>query len=445
MGKKGEATDGKPTDNPELQEKQRLRKLALRKKIISERKANSSDALKPSRAILNSDGKDIVKKGQRKSKFLFAFPGLVAPVSGGKMGDLMHLDTQNPVLYVDFPQGRMKFFGTIIYPKNKYMILHFFRGSGNVVCEDSFDSLVVFSDVWWIGTKEENPEELQLEFPKELDKEKHAEFDFKGGAGRDADSKIIAETDELANECNIFNADSDTNVNDLSDCKDIKSHPNKPDKPNVEKETKATLTPTRFSARTVGRSFKFAESSSEDDADIAEDDSSLSGSDKAPPPKRQKVNRSLETMLDFKEATQGKNGEGQCALQEEIGQEKDSVQHASSSKGLLIQSSIASYIVKDRKKDSRVNQKTPTARAKQNRQCDVKIEDGSESKGSQSDNDNDVLEIEEPSKKSKQSKTRKKEYAKSRKKSKGVRALFEEQSSSSFEPSEDVSDEDWTA
>lgn len=27
---------------------------------------------------------------------------------------------------------------------------------------------IVFSEAWWVGTKEENPEELRLEFPKEL-------------------------------------------------------------------------------------------------------------------------------------------------------------------------------------------------------------------------------------------------------------------------------------
>lgn len=29
-------------------------------------------------------------------------------------------------------------------------------------------SQIVFSDAWWIGTEDENPEETQLDFPKEL-------------------------------------------------------------------------------------------------------------------------------------------------------------------------------------------------------------------------------------------------------------------------------------
>jgi hypothetical protein len=56
-------------------------------------------------AVLKCNGKDIVKKGHRKNKYLFAFPGLVAPVAGGKFGDLTQLDSKNPILYVDFPQA----------------------------------------------------------------------------------------------------------------------------------------------------------------------------------------------------------------------------------------------------------------------------------------------------------------------------------------------------
>lgn len=55
--------------------------------------------------ILKCDGKDVVKKGHRKNKYLFTFPGLVAPVAGGKFGDLSQLDSRNPILYIDFPQA----------------------------------------------------------------------------------------------------------------------------------------------------------------------------------------------------------------------------------------------------------------------------------------------------------------------------------------------------
>lgn len=55
-------------------------------------------------------------------------------------GDLAQLDSQNPVLYIDFPQGRLKFYGTIIFPKTNYMLLKF--GQKDVLCEDIFENMV---------------------------------------------------------------------------------------------------------------------------------------------------------------------------------------------------------------------------------------------------------------------------------------------------------------
>ncbi|KAE9467036.1 hypothetical protein C3L33_01054, partial [Rhododendron williamsianum] len=38
--------------------------------------------------------------------------------------------------------GQMKLFGTIVYPKNRYLTLQFSRGGKNVTCEDYFDTMV---------------------------------------------------------------------------------------------------------------------------------------------------------------------------------------------------------------------------------------------------------------------------------------------------------------
>jgi hypothetical protein len=45
-----------------------------------------------------------VKRGHRKNKYLFAFPGLLAPVAGGVLGELAQLDSKNPVMYITFPE-----------------------------------------------------------------------------------------------------------------------------------------------------------------------------------------------------------------------------------------------------------------------------------------------------------------------------------------------------
>lgn len=36
----------------------------------------------------------------------------------------------------------MKLFGTIVFPKNRYLTMQFSRGGKNVMCEDNFDTMV---------------------------------------------------------------------------------------------------------------------------------------------------------------------------------------------------------------------------------------------------------------------------------------------------------------
>ncbi|ERN09413.1 DNA-binding protein RHL1 isoform X2 [Amborella trichopoda] len=250
-------------ENREVTERKKLKHLALSQKLLSRAPAKPSSPLEPSKMVTKQDGRDIVKKGHRKSKFLFAFPGLLAPVSGGKIGELADLGSKNPILYIDFPQGRMKLFGTIVYPKNKYLTLQFARGSKNVSCEDSFENLVVFSDAWWIGKKEANPEELQLEFPKELEAI-HSDFDFKGGVGATTKEKSgpIKPNEPLSPKTK-FEIDDSDNSSPLSG-------------ENSNGAQEEILTPIRHSARTAGRTFKYVDSSSGDDFRSKESGSELS-------------------------------------------------------------------------------------------------------------------------------------------------------------------------
>lgn len=183
MAKKKVEVSQNKEDKTLEEESNRLRELACSFGLLSEEKAVPEKQLRPKLGIKKCDGKDICKKGHRKNKYLFSFPGLVAAVAGGKFGELAQLDSRNPILYVDFPKGRLKLFGTIVYPKNKYITMNFVRGAGNIQCEDLFESMVVFPEAWWIGTKEENPDELRLEMPDDLQQEKHAKYEFAGGAG----------------------------------------------------------------------------------------------------------------------------------------------------------------------------------------------------------------------------------------------------------------------
>ncbi|KAK1404192.1 DNA-binding protein RHL1 [Heracleum sosnowskyi] len=263
MAKGDKKTKANPQTNPETQERNRLKKLAISNniltsdapaKVISTASTSVTAPLNISKLVAKHHGRDILKKSQRKNKFLLSFPGLLAPVSGGKIGELKDLGTKNPVLYLDFPQGKMKLFGTIIFPKNRYLTLQFSRGGKNVMCEDNFDTMIVFSEAWWIGNKDENPDEVRLEFPKEMNTEQNKDYDFKGGAGAACGRKP---TLKQTGSDNIAQGISTTKLHDdLSDSSNDLVH----------LEDQIMSTPSRHSARTARKSYKFAEASSGDES-----------------------------------------------------------------------------------------------------------------------------------------------------------------------------------
>ncbi|CAI0400293.1 unnamed protein product [Linum tenue] len=243
------------SQNPEALERKRLKKLAFSNNQLAATPANNYAPLAPAKTVAKHHGKDILRKSQRKNRFLFSFPGLMAPITGGKVGELKDLGTKNPILYLDFPQGRMKLFGTIIYPKNRYLTLQFSRGGKNVMCEDYFDNMIVFADSWWIGTKEENPEESRLDFPKELIQLQKVEYDFQGGAGAEPMNKKIVNTNE-AKHAEEDSSESDIEM-DGSGAMDLKE-----------------VTPIRHSERTAQKKIRYVEFSS--GGGSAEDDTGLS-------------------------------------------------------------------------------------------------------------------------------------------------------------------------
>ncbi|XP_065847430.1 uncharacterized protein [Euphorbia lathyris] len=281
MGRASASSSSKKSSEPDFLERKRLKNLAFSKNLLSETPAKTHSPLSPSNFVLKHHGKDIIRKSQRKNKFLFSFPGLLAPIaSGGKIGELKDLSTKNPILYLNFPQGQMKLFGTIVYPKNKYLGLQFSRGGKSAVCEDCFDNMIVFSEAWWIGTKEENPEEAQLDFPKDMIQVKGQEiqYDFKGGAGAASGNKqVVARSGPK----HVEQESLDTETEDDDD------------------ECNLTeIMRTRQSGRTSGKTFKFKEDSSEDksgESDVAEEK------------KVKKVNTSSTICLDFddKDAVKG--------------------------------------------------------------------------------------------------------------------------------------------
>jgi hypothetical protein len=129
------------------------------------------DALAPrlqlSKATLSAaiSEADIKRKGGRtkKNKRLIMMPGLISPVPDQEMGVLDGIDGANPTLTMTFPEGRLRFNGRVIHPRQRY--LHVSLEKKEAVLKDTFDSMIVFDECRWIGTPEENPEDCALDFP----------------------------------------------------------------------------------------------------------------------------------------------------------------------------------------------------------------------------------------------------------------------------------------
>lgn len=142
--------------------------------------------------MLKADGKDITKRSSaRRNRYLLVFNCQLAPAAAGRLGTLARLDTKNPVMYIDFPEGRLRLSGTLVFPKNKYIVL---RLGKEALCEDILESMIVFSESHWVGNEAENPDERTLPMPESLrTTRRHTNVDF-GGRG---DNKITLGTNEL--------------------------------------------------------------------------------------------------------------------------------------------------------------------------------------------------------------------------------------------------------
>ena len=95
--------------------------------------------------------------------------------TGARIGELKQLDTKNPVLYLEFSEGRLKLFGTIMHCKTRYLSLNY-RCTGTAAqaqkqglqCRGIFHSYIAFADYHWVGKKDENPNEKPMSLPSAL-------------------------------------------------------------------------------------------------------------------------------------------------------------------------------------------------------------------------------------------------------------------------------------
>jgi hypothetical protein len=119
-----EITGKTPEEIAEDEESKRLKKTAIQIGLIAKRSERSKHALRPSSTIRKHTQLkpvEIVKKAvSRKNKALLLFPGLVAVLKEGKMGQLSNMQ-KNPILDIEFPTGTLKLKGTRINSKQKFI------------------------------------------------------------------------------------------------------------------------------------------------------------------------------------------------------------------------------------------------------------------------------------------------------------------------------------
>ena len=143
---------------------------ALDARLVSRVRPSSLTELKPSKVLKRSDCKDIHKRSSvKKSRYMTVFPGQLGNLKEGRLGSLAKLDTQNPVMYIEYPGfGRLKLCGTIVRSRaTRYFTLNV-KSKDRLNLEDWFDSMIVFSTCHWVGTAEANPGEHPMPFPEEL-------------------------------------------------------------------------------------------------------------------------------------------------------------------------------------------------------------------------------------------------------------------------------------
>jgi len=125
--------------------------------------ATTNDAIDMTRY----NGKDIVKRPERsrRKKAVFILPASITLSGKGKLGTITKMDTGFPVMYIDFPSGRIKLEGRLVNAENSLMPISF-KKSGDVVVKNAVKTLIVFSKTSWIGTAEENPDETPMPMPE---------------------------------------------------------------------------------------------------------------------------------------------------------------------------------------------------------------------------------------------------------------------------------------
>ena len=233
-----------------------LHERALRAKMISTtRPATAAHELDASEALLKRDGKDIHRRSAAKrARYAMVFPGQLSVNREGRIGEMREMHTQAPVVYLDFEGGRMKMLGSIVRPKSTRYITLNAKSKDRMNLEEWFESVIVFPSWYWIGTKEENPEEKPLALPAELgDLAGEPETDWDASVAAGSGKATTTTTTKTGAATTATNANETTVGDDARDAADGGRRP-------------------RRQAATVARKKMYADDSEAEEASDDDDD-----------------------------------------------------------------------------------------------------------------------------------------------------------------------------
>lgn len=179
MGSVKAASDSALSELKERQNRSKAVKAAAFKAGILCKDKPEADALEGvalPKSIRESGGRDIMSKMRRANDFLVLFPFTIDFSASSKFrkeafdfAEIVQLDTKNPIMYIPFEQGRLKVTGTLVHPRNKYFGIKIPKGAvAPHMFAGVYEHILVFSEYFWVGTKEENPEEDPMELPEGL-------------------------------------------------------------------------------------------------------------------------------------------------------------------------------------------------------------------------------------------------------------------------------------
>jgi len=116
---------------------------------------DSGEMLRLPKAFVECDNNEIqVRKGTKRTRnYLMMLPGQLSVKTEGIAGTLSNLGTDEPCLDFEFADQKktLRLLGSIISPKNSYVVMNFHKKGKDVICDKAYDDIIMFHKYRWIN------------------------------------------------------------------------------------------------------------------------------------------------------------------------------------------------------------------------------------------------------------------------------------------------------